>query len=115
MVIGDDCRVLTALARVRAFLIADVRQVLGIFAVMSIITTVGTAVSLTATASLAMIGWVPVVGLLVWPLQLAAWVIRGWLFQYLSLTALASYQTQYRRFSEPSRPPVPVEVRPFSA
>ncbi len=115
VVIGDDCRVLTALARVRAFLIADVRQVLGIFAVMSIITTVGTAVSLTATASLAMIGWVPVVGLLVWPLQLAAWVIRGWLFQYLSLTALASYQTQYRRFSEPSRPPVPVEVRPFSA
>ena len=38
---------------------------------------VGTAVSLTATASLALIGWVPFVGLLVWPLQAAAWILRG--------------------------------------
>ena len=115
VMISDDCRVLTALGRVRAFLIADARQVIGIFAVMSLITTVGTAVSITATASLAMIGWVPVVGMLVWPLQLAAWLIRGWLFQYLSLTALAAYQTQYRRFSEPQRPAVPIEARTFSA
>ena len=78
---------------------------------MSIITTVGTAVSFTATASLAMIGWVPVIGLLVWPLQLAAWVIRGWLFQYISLTALASYQARYRRFSEPRRPAISIEAR----
>jgi len=111
VLVSDDCTVRTALARVRAFLVADARQVVGIFAVMSLVTMVGTAVSLTATASLALIGWVPFVGLLVWPLQAAAWVLRGWLFQYISLTSLAAYQTQYRRFAAPHQPAAPGGLR----
>jgi hypothetical protein len=96
---------------VRAFLVADARQVVGIFAVMSLVSMAGTAVSLTATASLALIGWVPFVGLLVWPVQAAAWVLRGWLFQYISLTSLAAYQTQYRRFAAPHQPAAPGGLR----
>jgi hypothetical protein len=115
VIISDDCGVGAALRRVRAFLVADARQVIGIFAVMSVVSAVGAGVSLTATASLAMIGWVPVVGLLVWPLQLAAWIIRGWLFQYISLTSLAAYQTQYRRFAQPQRPAGPAELKVFPA
>lgn len=111
IVVSDDCGVMTALRRMRRFLIADARQVVGIFAVMSLVTTVGTALSLTLTASLAMVGWVPFVGLLVWPLQAAAWIVRGWLFQSISLTSLAAYQTQYRRFAASQRPAAPTELR----
>jgi len=32
----------------------------------------------------------------------AAWLVRGLVFQYLGLTALGAYLTQYRRFAEPS-------------
>jgi len=111
ILITDDSTVLAAFGRMRSFLVADVRQVVGIFAVVSLVLTLATAVSLTATASLAMVGWVPFVGLLVWPLQAAAWIIRGLLFQYMSLSALTAYQTQYRRFAEPQRPAAPAEFR----
>jgi hypothetical protein len=32
------------------------------------------------------------------PLQIAAWLVRGAVFQYLALTALAAYLTQYRHY-----------------
>ena len=111
IVVNDDCSVRTALRRMRAFLIADARQVVGIFAVMSAVLALATAVSFTATASLALVGWVPIVGLLVWPLQAAAWIMRGLIFQYMSLSTLVAYQTQYRRFADPQRPAAPAEFR----
>jgi hypothetical protein len=55
--------------------------------------------SITATAGLTLIAWVPVLGLLVVPLQVAFWILRGLLFQYMSLTTLTAYQSQYRRFA----------------
>lgn len=111
IVVTDDCSVRTALGRMRAFLVADARQVVGIFAVMSAVFALATAVSFTATASLALVGWVPIVGLLVWPLQAAAWIMRGLIFQYMSLSTLVAYQTQYRRFAAPHRPAAPAEFR----
>ena len=111
IVVTDDCGVLAAVRRMRGFLVADARQVIGILAVMSGILTIATAVSLTATASLALVGWVPFVGLLVWPLQAAAWILRGLLFQYMSLATLTAYQTQYRRFTDQQRPASPAEFR----
>jgi hypothetical protein len=36
------------------------------------------------------------------PLQAAAWLIRGLVFQYLGLLTLSAYQTQYRRLASPA-------------
>ena len=75
----------------------DARQVLGIFGVMSMVLALVTAASVFATAGLTLIAWVPFAGLILLPLQAAAWLIRGLVFQYLGLLTLSAYQTQYRR------------------
>ena len=71
---------------VRAFLLADARQVLGIFGAMGAVVLLGTAAAFTLAAVLALVAWVPIVGLLFVPLQVAFWLLRGLLFQYVSLT-----------------------------
>jgi len=98
VMVTDDCSVRAAMARVRVFLMADARQVLGIFGAMGGLLLVATAASLAATAGLTLVSWVPLVGLLFVPLQVAFWIVRGLLFQYMSLTTLSAYQSQYRRF-----------------
>ncbi len=110
VMITDDCGVRVALGRVRAFLLADARHVLGVFGVMGGIVLLATAASFAATAALALIAWVPLVGLLFVPLQVAFWAARGLLFQYMSLTTLSAYQSEYRRFSAPAEAPVRLRV-----
>jgi hypothetical protein len=102
VVVTDDCRTREAARRVRTFVIADARQVLGIFAVMTVVLTAATAASLGAAASITLVAWVPLAGLIVVPLQVIAWLVRGLLLQYVALSALAAYQTQYRRFAAPA-------------
>jgi hypothetical protein len=97
----DDCRLSVSVARLRLFLLHDARQVLGIFGVVLLLVLLATAASVLATTGLALIAWVPLVGLAVVPLQLAAWLVRGVLFHYMDLTAWSAYQSQYRRYSEP--------------
>lgn len=99
VMVTDDCSVRVAIRRLRRFMIEDARQVLGIFGVMAAVELVANAFSLLATAGLAPIAYLPVVGLIMVPLQAAVWLLRGILFQGLSLASLAAYQTQYRRFS----------------
>jgi len=99
IVINDDCGVGAAFRKLRSFLIQDARQVLGIFGVMSAILGLATAASVFATAGLTLLAWVPFAGLILLPLQLAAWLIRGLVFQYMGLTTLSAYQAQYRRFA----------------
>jgi hypothetical protein len=101
VIVTDDCGVRAALGRLGRFLVADARQVLGIFGVKSVVVALAMAASVMAAAGLYLIAWVPVVGLIVVPLQVGAWVARGLVFQYLGLAALAAYLTQYRRFAEP--------------
>lgn len=101
IVVTDDCRVGEALTRMRRFLVGDARQVLGIFAVTGVILALAAAAWLVATANVALVGFVPVAGLLVAPLQAAVWIVRGLVFQFLGLATLSAYQTQYRRFSLP--------------
>ena len=55
-----------------------------------------TIASILATAGLSLIGFVPIVAVAVMPLQIAAWLVRGFVFQYLALSALGAYLTQYR-------------------
>lgn len=108
VLVVEDCAVVAAVQRVGRFLLADMRQVLGIFGVMGLVTVVATAAALTATAGLALISWVPIVGLVVLPLQLVAWLVRGLVFQFMDLMTMVAYEAQYRRARsvdvEPSAP-----------
>jgi len=97
----DDCRLSAAVARLRLFLFYDTRQVLGIFGVVMVLVLLATAASVLVTAGLALIAWVPFVGLTVVPLQLAAWLLRGVVFHYMDLSAWSAYQSQYRRYADP--------------
>ena len=111
VVITDDCGVRIAWRRVRTFLVTDARQVLGIFGIMAIVMMLATAASITATAALALVAWVPLAGLIVLPLQGGFWIVRGLFFQYTGLTTLSAYQTQYRRFSSPRPAVIPAQVQ----
>jgi hypothetical protein len=99
IVVCDDCGVRIAVARLRRFLLVDARQVMGIFAVVTGLFAVAAAGSLLVAAGLTLVAWVPVIGLIVVPLQAAAWLVRGLIFQTMSLTAMAAYEAQYRRFA----------------
>src|SRR5207248_4542035 len=99
IVISDDCGLRTAASRLWSFLIEDARQVVGILAVVGALFVLAAAASILVAAGLALVAWVPVVGLIVVPLQAAAWVVRGLIFQFMGLSALAAYQAQYRRFA----------------
>ena len=55
-----------------------------------------TFASALAWSGVGLIAFVPLVGLAVFPLQIAAWLIRGLVFEYIGLTALGAYLTLYR-------------------
>jgi hypothetical protein len=94
----------------------DARQVLGIFGVVLALVLLATAASVLATTGLALVAWVPLVGLAVVPLQVAAWLMRGVVFHYMDLCAWSAYQSQYRRYAEPEVADADVRaVRMFSA
>jgi hypothetical protein len=92
----DDVGVKEGARRVLTFAKARVRQIAGVFLIVLALVLVATGASLVATAGLGLISFVPFVGLAVFPLQVAAWFVRGMLFQYLGLTALGSYLTLHR-------------------
>jgi hypothetical protein len=94
----EDVGVRTAMRRVVRFLRVSLREVAAIFGVVLILVVVATVASILGTAGLGLISFVPVVALVVLPLQLAAWLLRGFVFQYLALTALGAYLTQYRYY-----------------
>lgn len=103
----DDCRLSQAVSRLRAFVLHDARQVAGVYGVVLGLVLLATAASVLATAGLALVAWVPIVGLAVVPLQLAAWLVRGMVFHYMELGAWSAYQSHYRRYAEPLSTPEP--------
>jgi hypothetical protein len=94
----DDVGVRAALGRVFRFLKASLREIAGIFGVVLVLVLLATVASILATAGLSLMGFIPIVALAVMPLQIAAWLVRGFVFQYLALTALGAYLTQYRHY-----------------
>ncbi len=85
------------------------RLVLSIFAVTVSLVGLATLASLVTTAGLGLISFVPFVGLTVLPLQLLAWLLRGLLFQYLSLVSAGAYLSVYevQRRDRPSSAEAP--------
>lgn len=87
--IGDGLR---ATAR---FIRSEFRDVAGVFLVVVALVMAATLASALAWSGVGLIAFVPLVGVAVVPLQLAALLLRGLAFEYLGLTALGAYLTLY--------------------
>ena len=92
----EDVGVRDALVYVARFVRTSLREVVGIFGVVLLFVALATIASILATAGLSLIAFVPIAGFVVFPLTAAGWLLRGFVFQYLALTALGAYLTQYR-------------------
>lgn len=103
----DDVGVRAGMRGALRFVYASLRELAGIFGVVLLLAGVATIASIVATAGLGLINLVPLLGLAVLPLQIAAWLVRGFVFQYLALSALCAYLTHYRqhRRHDTLRPP----------
>jgi len=111
VIVTDDCSITEAVRRLAQFASEDARQVIGVFAVIGAIELVAAAVALLAAAALTPVAYLPIVGLLVVPLQVALWLVRALVFEFFALAGIAAYQTQYRRFGQ-SRWRTPVNEAP---
>jgi len=68
-----------------------------------LLAVIATIASIVATAGFGLINLIPILGLAVLPLQIAAWLVRGFIFQYLALGALGAYLTHYRHYAARQR------------
>jgi hypothetical protein len=92
----EDVSVRTGVRLAMTFVWGHLREVAAVFGVVLIVVVIATAASILATAGLGLIAFVPLIGLAVLPLQLAAWLLRGIVFEYLALAALGAYLSHYR-------------------
>ena len=88
--LADACRAVTRFVR------AEYRELAGVFLVVLALVFAATLASALAWSGVGLIAFVPLVGLAVFPLQIAALLLRGLVFEYLGLTALSAYLTLYR-------------------
>src|SRR5213083_3231632 len=79
------------------FIRAEFRDLAGVFLVVLVLVVAATLASALAWSGVGLIAFVPLVGLAVFPLQLAALLVRGLVFEYLGLTALGAYVSLYAR------------------
>jgi hypothetical protein len=78
------------------FIRADLRELAGVFVVVVALAVAATLASALAWSGVGLIAFVPLVGLAVIPLQLAALLVRGLVFEFLGLTALGAYLALYQ-------------------
>jgi len=106
-----------ALRAVARFIRAEFRYLGTIFLVVLAMVVAATLASALAWSGVALIAFVPFIGLAVVPLQLFALLLRGVLFEYIALTALGAYVTLYHRDGIAVEDPAAVKRRagPLSA
>jgi hypothetical protein len=104
----EDVPVRTGLRLALEFVWGHFREVAAVFGVVLVGVVVATAASILATAGLGLIAFVPLVGLAVLPLQLAAWLLRGIVFEYLALAALGAYLSHYRWYRRGAEGQTPI-------
>jgi len=78
---------------------AEFRELSGIFLVVFGMVVAAWLASALAWSGVGLIAFVPLVGLAVFPLQIAALLLRGLVFEFIGLTAMGAYVTLYRRFT----------------
>jgi hypothetical protein len=93
----EDIHLLEAWGAVAGFIRAEARELAGVFVVVVGLMIAATLASALAWSGVGLIAFVPLVGLAVFPLQIAALLVRGIVFEYLGLTALGAYLTLYCR------------------
>jgi hypothetical protein len=82
------------------FIRAEFRALAAVFGVVLALVVLATFASALAWSGVGLIAFVPLVGLAVFPLQLAALLVRGVVFEYLGLTALGAYVALYVQHSD---------------
>lgn len=95
LVVAADVSIRRAATLALSLLRQEPQLMLGIFAITIGLVGLATLASVVTTAGLGLISFVPFVGLTVLPLQLVAWLLRGLLFQYLTLLSAGAYLTVY--------------------
>jgi hypothetical protein len=91
----EDVGLREACRAVARFVRAGFRELAGVFLVVLGLLVAATIVSALAWSGVGLIAFVPLVGLAVLPLQLAALMVRGLVFSFLSLSAAGAYVTLY--------------------
>jgi hypothetical protein len=94
---ADDGGIREAARAVARFVRDEFRELGGVFLVVFGMVVGATFASALAWSGVGLIAFVPLVGLAVFPLQIAALIVRGLVFEYIGLTAMAAYVTLYRR------------------
>jgi hypothetical protein len=93
----ENVGVYDAIGSVARFIRTEFRDLAGVFLIVVALVVAATFASALAWSGVGLIAFVPLVGLAVFPLQLAALLLRGVIFEYLGLTALGAYLTLYSR------------------
>jgi hypothetical protein len=93
----DDVGVVEGCRAVARFIRAEFRELSGVFLVVLGVVIAATFASALAWSGVGLIAFVPLVGLAVFPLQIAALLVRGLVFEYIGLTAVGAYLSLYRR------------------
>jgi len=81
------------------FVRAEFRELTLVFVVVFALVAAAMLASALAWSGVGLIAFVPLVGLAVFPLQIAALVLRGLVFEFLGLTALGAYVTLYHGYA----------------
>lgn len=97
---AEDVGLGGAVASVARFIRAKFRELAGVFGVTLALVAAATLASALAWSGVGLIAFVPLVGLAVFPLQIAALLLRGLVFEYLGLTALSAYAALYHRHAQ---------------
>jgi len=97
---AGDSSFLEALADVARFVRSEFVEIGGVALVVFALVIVATMASAVAWSGVALVAFVPVLGLAVVPLQLAAWIVRGLIFEYIGMVSMGAYITLYRRYAE---------------
>jgi hypothetical protein len=96
----EDIGLAPGVVAVVRFIRAEFRELARIFGVILVVIVASTFASALAWSGVGLIAFVPLVGLAVFPLQLAALLLRGIVFEFIGLGALAAYAALYHRHLE---------------
>lgn len=87
-----------AARRIVRFARAEFRELSAVFLVVFVLVVAAWLASALAWSGVGLIAFVPLIGLAVFPLQIAALVMRGLIFEYIGVMAMGTYVSLFRRF-----------------
>lgn len=94
---AEDAGLVAAARAVWRFIRSEFRELGSVFLVVFGMVVAATVASALAWSGVGLVAFVPLVGLAVFPLQLAALLLRGLVFEFIGLTAMGAYVTLYSR------------------